>query len=49
LGLQIILAVDPLVKSQTSHRTPNEFNFSDQYLTNMEAFALIPTIDIKSI
>ena len=28
-GLQIILAVEPLVKSQTSHRAPNELNFSD--------------------
>ena len=26
-GLQILLAVEPLVKSQTSHQAPNELNF----------------------
>ena len=28
-GRQILLAVDPLVKSQTFHRPPNELTFSD--------------------
>jgi len=34
-GLQIVLAVEPLVKTQTSHRAPNELNFSDPTTSQM--------------
>jgi len=47
-GLQILLA-GPSVKSQTCNQTPNELYFSDPNTSNMGAFALTPTTDIKSV